>query len=306
MEGEHILRVSALVVTYNRIEYLKECVNSLLNQSFRLESIIIFDNHSTDETQNYCESLNDRRINYVRSPKNLGGAGGFKSGMKYFIENDSSDYLWLMDDDTIPNANALEKFIDCVMEMKGKNFGFMASNVRWIDNNPAKMNIPLPVKEWSRLVSDNGLVGIRRATFVSLFLPRKVIVDIGYPIEEFFIWGDDVEYTERISQKYPSFFVNKSIVIHKMLENNRADIVKDSVSRIRRYKFAYRNRIYYNRKISKLDFFKQIFRSIRDIFSVIIRSENKKTKRIFYILYGTFLGLFFNPQIEYPRKSERV
>ena len=294
------MEISALVVTYNRIDYLKECIESLLNQTVKLESIIIFDNASTDDTKNYFENFNDKRIIYIRSEENLGGAGGFKQGMKYFIESTETEYLWIMDDDTIPKKNALEKFIDGYYIINNQEFGFMSSNVRWIDGSAAKMNIPMPAKEWNHIYTTNGIISIRRATFVSLLVSRKVINEVGYPIEEFFIWGDDSEFTERISQKYPSYFINDSIVIHKMLENNSADIVSDSESRISRYKYAYRNRLYYNKMLSKQDLIKQLLRALNDILKVVKNSQSKKKKRIRYIVYGTWLGLFFNPTIEYP------
>ena len=45
--------VTIVVVTYNRKELLKECINNILNQSFKDFSLIVIDNSSTDGTYDY-------------------------------------------------------------------------------------------------------------------------------------------------------------------------------------------------------------------------------------------------------------
>ena len=64
-------------------------------------------------------------------------------------------------------------------------------------------------------VANYAMVKIRTATFVSVMLSTNRIIELGLPLKEFFIWGDDVEYTERISSLYPSYVACRSIVIHK-------------------------------------------------------------------------------------------
>ena len=82
---------------------------------------------------------------------------------------------------------------------------------------------------------------IDTATFVSLLIPRETIEKIGLPIKEYFIWGDDKEYTLRISDLLPSYFIPQSGVIHKMKTNVGSNICTDDIERIQRYFYAYRN-----------------------------------------------------------------
>ena len=103
--------ISAIVVTYNRKELLKECLDSLLNQTLPLDLIIIIDNNSTDGTPEFLEErdyLKNGKINYVRLSENTGGAGGFCEGMKRGY-NKGFSWLWLMDDDVKPANDCLEK-----------------------------------------------------------------------------------------------------------------------------------------------------------------------------------------------------
>ena len=62
--------VSVLVNCHNGEKYLKEAINSILNQSYPNFEIIFFDNNSTDRSLEIIKSYNDQRINIYKS-KNL-------------------------------------------------------------------------------------------------------------------------------------------------------------------------------------------------------------------------------------------
>ena len=108
-------RVAAVVVTYNRLEFLKRCVNSLHKQTVPCD-ILVVDNASTDETAQWLESQTD--IFFHNTGSNLGGAGGFHYGMRWAVEA-NYDYLWVMDDDCFPKTDALEKLLSADSLLKG-------------------------------------------------------------------------------------------------------------------------------------------------------------------------------------------
>lgn len=93
--------VNCVVVTYNRIELLKENITALKQQTYPLHKIFIIDNCSTDNTPDYLAQLNDPQIQNIRMTKNIGGAGGFNEGIKQAVLS-RCEYVWVMDDDTIP------------------------------------------------------------------------------------------------------------------------------------------------------------------------------------------------------------
>lgn len=67
-------KVAAIVVTFNRITLLKECIEALRKQSYADFSIIVVDNGSTDGTNLWLSEQGDL---IVVKQENLGGAGGF-------------------------------------------------------------------------------------------------------------------------------------------------------------------------------------------------------------------------------------
>lgn len=248
----------AVVVTYNRKELLLCAVSALLSLEEGPLSVLIADNASTDGTQEAVLPLlraNPGRLFYENTGKNLGGAGGFAYGIRRAVEM-GAYYIWIMDDDCIVKKGALGALLSCAEE-KGDAFGFLSSAVYWKDGTPAHMNVQR--KNLFREVGDlSAETKVKLASFVSLFLTAERVEQAGLPYAEFFIWGDDWEYTARLSALAPSFLVGKSRVEHRSASNLGVDIAGDSPERLSRYFYAYRNEGYFYRTqglVGRLAFF---------------------------------------------------
>lgn len=290
----------AVVVTFNKLNMLKECLSALLSQTTKLDGIVVFDNGSTDETQQYLSQINDKRVHIFFSKVNLGGAGGFNHAMKEAMKLDPTA-IWIMDDDSIVSQNALEELIKAKNSLNN-NFGFLSSNVLWTDSTPCLMNIPGVDKVWNEKMNE-GLVRLNRASFVSFFVNADAIKAVGYPISEFFIWGDDIEFSQRVSSKFPCYFVPKSTVTHKMKENTEVNILNDSKQRIPRYYFDIRNKFYRFRKKSIKEATKFVFRTFFLILKIIYKKNDHKFQKIITVLKGFIAGMFFRPKIDLYKKN---
>ena len=78
--------INCVVVTYNRLNLLKENIQALKAQTFQLHTIFIIDNCSTDGTREFLDSLsNDTQIKVIHLPENKGGAWGFYEGIKQAV-----------------------------------------------------------------------------------------------------------------------------------------------------------------------------------------------------------------------------
>ncbi len=293
------MRIATIVVTYNRKELLLENIIALQNQTYRyLMDIIVIDNASTDGTK---EALDDyvkrKNIIYIHTNKNIGGAGGFQLGVKYARDN-KYDYIWLMDDDSIPLATALEELV-VAGKMLNNNYGFLASKVLWKDNSICKMNIP-KISIRKKVVDWNiELTPIVMSSFVSMFIPVPVVEKVGLPIKEFFIWADDIEYSRRISRRYNAYLVSKSVVVHKTKNNEGSNIAKDDISRLNRYELAYRNELYIYKKEGVYGIMYDLIRIIYHISNILLFASNNKILRLCTLFKGVKKGLSFNPKIEF-------
>lgn len=294
--------ILAVVVTYNRKELLIECINALLNQTYKEYNILVINNASTDGTEILLKEYKEKNdnFNYITLDNNIGGAGGFNFGIKESIVR-NYDYVWLMDDDTIPNENALESLIK-KKEFLQDNFSYLASVVKWVDGNWCNMNVPLEKRVFGDKFDyiEKGLLEIKSSSFVSCFINLKTSKQYGLPIKEFFIYSDDVEYTNRISKHNPAYLDLNSCVIHKMKQNATDErfSTTDKI-RIKRSRYSYRNKFYMAKQKGLLAIMKYILRYFYHFAKYIIKSPKYRLMKILYMTQGMIEGIFFNPKIEY-------
>jgi len=289
------MRTIAIVVTYNRLPLLKECIAALLAQTRRPDEIVVINNSSTDGTE---EWLHTQPVVVVTQP-NGGGAAGFHRGIREAYGR-GADWIWLMDDDTIATPTALEHLLGAATKLPGA--GFCASKVVWTDGNPHVMNMPdlrvyahgLP---FNRYDAGGGLL-VRSSTFVSLLLSRGAVERFGLPLKEYFIWTDDHEYTDRISLGgMPGMYVPQSVVQHKTPLNHGSNIFEDAPRDLWKYRNGLRNelhfvRIRYGRKKYRKLLLKRIF-----VFPIRIlkRRKDHKWEFIKVVWQSSLASIRFRP-----------
>ena len=289
-------RVTAVVVTWNRKALLLECLDCLRRQTARAD-VLVVDNASTDGTGEALRPMIEAgEIAYVNTGKNLGGAGGFQFGVKAAVEA-GCDYVWIMDDDSMPTPTALEALLSAAGEIG--DFGWLSGKTLWSDGSLCRMNVQRNMKLGNITDFSAPRIPSAAATFVSLLVPSKVVREVGLPIGEFFIWADDLEYTRRISLKHPCFVIPGSVTVHKCATNNGGNIATDQPERIDRYRYAYRNEVYVYRREGWPGVRRLLLRTPLHIFRVLTKSKGQKGKRIRVILGSTISGIGFRPKIEY-------
>ncbi len=294
------MKIVAVVVTYNRKELLKESLQALLKIKQENFDVFVVDNASSDGTFEYIKAeLENGNVHYFNTGANIGGAGGFNYGIRKAVES-GADYVWVMDDDCIVKENSLSALIDYAKSI-GWKFGFLSSKVLWKDGSICVMN-KQRLNLWKSIDDFEKNQKIQFASFVSMFINVDVIEKVGLPIKDFFIWGDDWEYSSRISGLFDCYYVSKSEVVHKCQMNVGCNIALDKSDRLNRYVYAYRNEGYMYSKLGmmgKLYFFvKKIVHKFR-----IYKSPNKKEK-LEVMKSGLQEIKTFSPKIEYVYRPE--
>ena len=291
-----IKRIAAIVVTYNRQPCLMRCIEALRRQRNAALDILIIDNASTDGTGDALAPLAAQGIlRYHNTGENLGGAGGFHYGVRVAIE-EGYDYLWVMDDDCIPDEGALDALLKADADLGG-NYGFLSSIAYWRDGSPCHMNIQKTGLRKKLTDYASPTVPIMMATFVSAFFPRARVIEVGLPIKEFFIWSDDLEYTRRLSRRHPCYAVTGSRVLHDMRSNAKVNIATDAADRLPRYRYLYRNEVVVYRREGLRGWIYLISRVAFHILKVLHHGSDKGAK-IRIILSSFFEGLRFHPSVE--------
>ncbi|WP_150540282.1 glycosyltransferase family 2 protein [Actinobacillus vicugnae] len=217
MSGKNIC---AVVVTYNRKELLLECLQALQNQSYPLTHIVVVNNASTDGTVDFLRAkgwLDSDSFTLLTLEGNQGGAGGFYAGIEFAYQR-NFDYIWLMDDDGRPAENCLAELIPYAND--NNYIGPLVLN----NKNPAELTFTLRLpksktvltnlSDVDNVVRDNIIPDIVMP-FNGILFSKKMVEKMGLPKSDYFIWGDDMEYTWRANKSgFKIFTVTSSKFYH--------------------------------------------------------------------------------------------
>lgn len=196
------MKIFAIVVTYNGMKWIEECLSSLYESSIPLE-VIVVDNCSSDETVVYIKSKFPDVILF--GPKeNLGFGKANNIGMSYALRQ-NADFVFLLNQDAFVNKNTIEKLVRIAqskpeygvlspiqLDYSGKLletyfFRFMAE-----DNSRSF---------YSDFVLANQLKEVYDIDFIQAaawLLPKKTLLEIGGFDPVFFHYGEDDNYCQRL------------------------------------------------------------------------------------------------------------
>jgi GT2 family glycosyltransferase len=247
--------VVCVVLTWNRKDMLATCLSAIAGQTRPPDRIIVIDNASTDGTDVMLagrDRWEGTPLVHRRSDRNTGASAGFRDCFLTATES-GADFAWIMDDDVIPEPAALERLLDAARTLD-EPASFLISRV--IGPDGRSMNVPEPdtrgaegrYPDWDRRLTD-GLVKIRRGTFVSILVPRETLVRIDPPSADFVMWGDDADWTLRATEWRPAWMVGSSRAVHARAAGGPPDsLAETDPARIDRLFYLHRNEVYVARR----------------------------------------------------------
>ncbi len=194
------MNITAVVVTFNRLDFLKRNLHLLLGQSRKPDSIVVVDNASSDGTGTFLEEFSKTHpeVKVLHLKENIGGSGGFAKGLAYAVSH-GADWVWMMDDDAFPYKDALEN-LEKEMQKSSKKVGVLWSRIT--DRADAKPLSPV--------------IPVLSGTFVGFAVRKEVVEKVGLPDASFFIYADDYDYSVRIRKAgFGIYRVNSSLILHK-------------------------------------------------------------------------------------------
>jgi len=216
--------ITVIIATYNAEDYIDSCVNSLLMQEYTNFNILIIDNNSTDKTKDLIREYIRVRENIIlfENQGNFGFSKACNIGIKYALGNLASDFVLLLNQDTIVQKNLLKVLLFwherkgtgayCPKILLRKN-----SKIWWIGSkffslgdllkNP-KLSVSYHIdKEKEDNFFFEQPLEREAITGCALFMPRKLIEDVGLFDERFFMYGEDLDYSLRSKAKGYKLFI---------------------------------------------------------------------------------------------------
>ena len=244
------MSVFAFIVTYNRLNLLKEVLIALRSQTYPLDKIIVINNSSTDGTEEWLATQDDLIV--IKQP-NIGGAGGFETGVRYCFEN-GADWIWMMDDDVFPNSDCLEKLLSykdqalCLQPYRYFSDNILVAWQAFYDLKKAQV-VSIDFSKETNIINN--------CCFEGCFINRKVVQEVGFPDARFFIAVDDSSYGWRISKLFKILYIRDARMIRakKSKEINNSQMYEYYTLRNRHLLSA----VYDELGISKRKFNQQTF-----------------------------------------------
>ncbi|MFD2036369.1 glycosyltransferase family 2 protein [Belliella marina] len=270
--------ICAIVVTFNRINILKENIENIFSQSLKISHLIVVDNGSSDGTLDYLKSHENPNLSLVSLDENLGFGAGLQKGMSYAQINFEPDYYWLLDDDSYPSSDLL-KFIYF------KSLEIDSIGIYGLSGYLHKKGIP---KRPEKTISGYQIVDF--VLVDNALIPCEIVNIIGFVSPDFFMMCEDYEYCQRAKDfgfpVYILFSENEELVNRLHLGSQ-----KNSTSLIWRGYYHTRNHIlilkqyYSNKKLIGL-----INRHFKIILHALIFGPYR-LKKFRYRILGLWHGL---------------
>jgi len=280
--------ISVAVLAYSRLETLKKLISSLKKQTRLPDEIIVV--FQGDDEKIWTWLLLQEGITLYRQ-RNLGSAGGFSKCIQYSIKN-NHDWTWILDDDAIPEESALEELIDN-RYFKENILGFISSRIIKPSGVSYMSPVPADANIWYNTVLDDSCVEVVRATWLGLLVSSRAVKKIGLPLEEYFLWDEDLEYTARIVKSFKCYCAINSVITH--YQNDKFDpfLAGDGV----KYNYWVRNRVC-TILMSDSTVLSKILRISKWTNRCVIKVIKKEApvKSLLYLLVGI---LFFRPKVKF-------
>ena len=216
-------KVSVILPTYNRVNYLLESVNSILEQSFTDFELIISDNASTDNTEEIVKGIKDKRIVYNRNAKNIGVSRNYNK----CLELCTGEYIQIFSDDDIMMKDCLSKSVSI---LDGNlDVGLVHTDIKMIDaqgkiiSNSHWANMAW--KKWATVHNSSKLFNketyhkylyrIQNIICMPTVMIRKSIISkIGYMDEALKVLVD-LDYWLKITLFSDVYFINEKLVYYR-------------------------------------------------------------------------------------------
>lgn len=220
MTADRTRRVTAVLVAYNRRDLLIDALDALAAQTRPVDEVVVLDN-SSDDDSSAVAAAHPIGARVIRLDRNTGGAGGFAAGIAAALAVPAAEvpeWVWLMDDDTIPTPDALAELLRAADGYDGP-VALLGSRVVWHDGRDHPMNTPRRRPRVSAALMDSadqaGAMPVRSSSFVSMLVNTRAVRHFGLPIADYFIWNDDFEYSCRLLRNGTGLYVPASVVEHR-------------------------------------------------------------------------------------------
>jgi glycosyltransferase involved in cell wall biosynthesis len=228
-------KIDIVIPTYNRSNYLKSAIDSVLKQTCQEFDLYILDNCSNDNTREVVESFSSDKIKYIVNESNLGMVGNWNRA----LETGNNDLLNIFHDDDMLEPDFVSKVLD--FYDKHSDVIFLHTAVTIIDNENKK--IKQQVSNYSIIMSGLDFFILYLKKGVCVICPSVVIDRSKIPSNVYFDtslpFTADLNFWIRISKFGMVGYINERLLRYRRHEEST------SASLYRNFEIKIQDRFHY-------------------------------------------------------------
>lgn len=211
-----------IILNWNNFEDTDRCIQSLLEINDNRINIVIVDNGSTDKSVSLFKQKYSQ-FPLLISDSNKGYAGGMNLGIKYALEN-SADYIILSNNDIEYPPDFLEPMLE--LFQSNKSIGIVSPKVLYSKDREKiycagadfKLLRGAGVAAFQGKEAGEYANEVREITMAEgscLLAKKEVFEKAGLLSEDFFMYFEDLEFSDRVRKYFKIYYTPKSVIYHK-------------------------------------------------------------------------------------------
>lgn len=211
------MKVSVVIPNYNGKKYIKKCIDSLEQQTYKDFETIFVDNGSLDGSRSYMKD-NYPQIRFIPLDKNY----GFSTAVNVGIKESKGEYVVLLNNDTEVEKDWLENLVTCI-ESDQQIFSCSSKMIRYHERHLIDdAGDQYSVLGWAKKRGDGKSVflydenkQVFSACAGAAIYRRSIFKEIGLFDENFFAYMEDVDIGYRANiYGYKNIYCSKAFVYH--------------------------------------------------------------------------------------------
>lgn len=222
------IKLSVLIPTFNRADYLKECLNSVLSNDYENMEVIVSDNASEDSTPEVVKSFKDKRLKYFRNKENIGDELNTIGAIK----KATGDYIFFLTDDDFLNEAAIPKTIQ-ILE-KHHDVGVVMSRLNILDDSTNQLQEDYSFHNTDVLFKpgEDALSSLFRAAHVlSRITMKRDLIDMQGLQKHISSSYPQMYLVGYALKKAPAFYTDTALVTHRVNNISYWDYTEDYMTR---------------------------------------------------------------------------
>jgi len=215
--------VSVVIPTYNRSSILYNTIKNVLNQTWENIQLIIVDDYSSDDTKITIQSINDSRIKYKRTDRNLGCTGARSLGVK----SSKGEFIAFLDDDDDWDKDYLNNQIQVFKENPSLDLVICNYELKNLKGENRTHNMAPFARDFKRMVHRNP-----GPFFQCCMFKREILNGIEKLLDDSAIPSEDWDFFLNLSLRNPTigYSPQSAFVWNYSLSSQSANLLSEAKS----------------------------------------------------------------------------